>query len=74
MSTARRADGATFESVVTQAIDALVIVDPAGVISYASPALGRALGTEHELTNTNVADLVYADDAPATLAAIWTPG
>lgn len=70
MSTARRADGATFESVVTQAIDALVIVDPAGVISYASPALGRALGTEHELTNTNVADLVYADDAPATLAAI----
>jgi diguanylate cyclase (GGDEF)-like protein/PAS domain S-box-containing protein len=66
---------AMLESVIAHAVDAVVIVDPIGTITYASPAFGRVLAlNEKHLLGRNVLDLVHPDDATATRAALTSVG
>jgi PAS domain S-box-containing protein len=51
--------GGTAESILSQAPDALLLVDPAGVIRYANPAVGPLLGyAPEDLQGRPVEDLV----------------
>jgi len=66
---------AMLESVIAHAVDAVVIVDPIGTITYASPAFGRMLAVaEQDLLGHNLLDLVHPDDATATRAALTSVG
>ena len=66
---------ALLESVIAHAVDAVVVVDPIGTITYASPAFGRVLAlNEKHLLGHNVLDLVHPDDATATRAALTSVG
>ena len=68
-----RRSEAYFRSVVQSAGDAVVILDDDLRISWASPALERALGeAAPELVGRAVLDAVHPDDVPALAAALPT--
>ena len=60
---ARRASEARFRSLETQASDAILLVDPKGLVAYASPTLERVLGVGDEaVLGRPLARLAHADD------------
>ena len=68
-----RRSEAYFRSVVESAGDAVVILDDDLRISWASPALERALGeAATELLGRPILDAVHPDDVPALAAALPT--
>jgi diguanylate cyclase (GGDEF)-like protein/PAS domain S-box-containing protein len=70
-----RRDEACFRSVVRSAGDAVVLLDDALCISWASPALDRALGeSARTLVGRPLLEAVHPDDVPALAAALPTAG
>jgi diguanylate cyclase (GGDEF)-like protein/PAS domain S-box-containing protein len=66
-----RRSEAYFRSVVQSAGDAVVILDDALRVSWASPALERSLGeTAADLTGRPILESVHPDDAPALAAVL----
>jgi PAS domain S-box-containing protein len=59
-----------FRSLLENALDIITVVEPTGIIRYASPSIERVLGyAPHELTGTSIWRLVNKQDACAALAA-----
>jgi PAS domain S-box-containing protein len=59
-----------FRALVEHGSDCIVLIDPAGVISYASPAVRKALGYEpEELVGKMGLDFIHPDDRAAAYAA-----
>jgi diguanylate cyclase (GGDEF)-like protein/PAS domain S-box-containing protein len=61
-------DGRWLRSVVENSSEIVTIIDPEGILRYASPAWDRVLGYDPEkMAGTNVLDYVHPDDLPHVL-------
>lgn len=60
---ARTASESRFRSLVQNSVDTVVVTDPAGRLTYATPSVERALGWSHdEVLGANVWDQVHPND------------
>ena len=60
---ALRTSEVRFRSIIQRSDDIIIVIDRAGKITYASPAIGTVLGyTEEELLGKDPLDLVHPDD------------
>jgi diguanylate cyclase (GGDEF)-like protein/PAS domain S-box-containing protein len=63
-----------FEALVEHVSDIIAVLDPDGVVQYASPAAARVLGhAEGALNGRNLLELVHPDDVPARLLDLAQP-
>ncbi len=61
---------AYFRALVEQASDIITVLEPDGVVRYASPAVTRVLGYEpEELAGTQLFRLIHPDDLPALVSS-----
>jgi PAS domain S-box-containing protein/diguanylate cyclase (GGDEF)-like protein len=64
----------SFEALVEHTADLLIVASPDGVVSYASPATVRALGTEDgRLVGAELLSMVHPEDRPQRLAELARP-
>jgi diguanylate cyclase (GGDEF)-like protein/PAS domain S-box-containing protein len=68
----RPGSDAHFRSLVQHSSDIMVVVDAAGIVRYASPAVERVLGVSREVANTSLLSFVHPDDVPTAAAALST--
>ncbi len=62
-----------FRSMIENASDLIIMIDAAGMITYASPALERIGGYAlREVLGRSIMDFTYPDDLPAAAAALAT--
>ena len=60
-----------FRALIEQSSDAIVLVDPNGMVLYTSPATTRLLGyTPDELVGRNAFELIHPDDLETTKAVL----
>ena len=62
-----------FRSLIENALDVIIVLDPHGKIRYGSPSIERVLGfTPQELTGSKASDAVHPDDVERMLE-MWRP-
>ncbi len=60
-----------YRALVQNALDIIAVLDRAGVIRYASPALSRVLGYEsHEVRGARLEDIVHPEDVASARSAL----
>lgn len=63
--TALKENEERFKTIIEYSFDAIVILDEAGLMQYASPSIHHLLGFEpEELIGKNCFDFIYSEDAP----------
>lgn len=69
-SNALRGSEERFRALTEQSTDVILIADPSGQITYASPSVHTVLAMhEHSLVGTPLVDLVHPDDCAKTISA-----